>query len=73
MKVSYRTVRLLGYVALALAVLNFVAVGYKKISDLSYVYDPGVGLANEAMALLGVITIVISYSLKSLEEKVSQK
>lgn len=72
MKLTYRTIRVLGYMSIALGTMNTALDYYHGLSDTSHTYDPGVGLGNEAIVLIGVIALVISQCLKIIEGRLSK-
>jgi hypothetical protein len=64
-KCNHKVIKGFGFVAIGLAAVNTI------VSQISHhPYNPGVSLSNEAMALLGVITVLIAKCLHNIEKTI---
>jgi hypothetical protein len=68
-KPTFRLVLALGYLACGLSIINtLVDEFYRDIHP----YSPGVGLADGAFGLIGVIAIIVAACLKHYEARITR-
>jgi hypothetical protein len=66
------TVKLFGYLAIALALIDGIAFWLKVFSGNWQPSTPGLHLALSALALTGVIAVIVAECLRTLEARVAR-
>ena len=68
MTIGYKWIRWIGYLCLVLSAMNTTLDHYGRWAK-GQPYNPGIGMGIEAIALVGIVAVVVAECVKKLEAR----